>query len=131
MTQLIDILQRKYPGVAFSGSPDNYNSLRRNDGEDMPPLAEIESHRASVTAEMDVELNVRNTIDSLPKSLLAIFEGLDNRTQSKWYRNGTKSGLKEALSEGKTEVAKFIIEDATTTPGEERDAQAQMLALFP
>ena len=56
---LITILSRGWPEATFSGSPDNYASLRRNDGGVMPTLEEIEAQRDSVEAEIAAEVGTK------------------------------------------------------------------------
>lgn len=50
--KLIDILSRRWSGIGFVISGDDYETLRRSDGGEVPSLGAIEAHRGDVESEM-------------------------------------------------------------------------------
>jgi len=73
----------------------------------------------------------RDELRLLPARLMESFQSLSVTLQAKWYRTGVKSGVREALSEGRIDIAKAIIEGLEPETTEEIAVKASLLLLFP
>ena len=93
-----------------------------------PTLAEPTEKQITDTKPVgDVIATKMEAAGTLNADLMTEFKKLDETTRKKWYKNGTKAAIVEALKDKELTIARTIIDEAQAT-GQETQIKANMLS---
>lgn len=118
-----------YDRIIFEEDPDTGdNFIKKWNHPTLTPPTQKRLNDTSDAGDL-IKLKKRQG-EALPAALMAVFETLPKATRKKWYKNGTKGAIREALQDGELEAARGIVAEADLNGPEEQAAQTDMLGLF-